>query len=114
LQSWESQIKDRVKFDETEDTASGEYLAYEIDDFDLDMGDGVLYPILASPESAPDVADRRSQVGDNPPARVSLCLSMMMFPLMKSSELLSKGCFQVHMSVTLYIEITPLIVDCTT
>jgi hypothetical protein len=61
LQSWETQIKGLVKFDETE-----ERLAYDIDDFDLDMGDGVLRPILASPESSSNVADRRSQVGDNP------------------------------------------------
>jgi hypothetical protein len=46
-----------VKFDEIEDTAAEEHLAYDIDDFDLDIGDGVLHPILASPESAPNVAD---------------------------------------------------------
>jgi hypothetical protein len=66
LQHWESQIKGLVKFDETEDVGTEERLAYEIDDFDLDIGDGVLHPILDSPESAPNVADRRSQVGDNP------------------------------------------------
>jgi hypothetical protein len=66
LQRWECQIKGLVKFDETEDAAADERLAYEIDDFDTDIGDGVLHPILASPESAPNVADRRSQVGDNP------------------------------------------------
>ena len=66
LQRWETQIKGLVKFDEIEDAAAEERLAYEIDDFDLDIGDGVLHPILASPESAPNVADRRFQVGDNP------------------------------------------------
>ncbi|KAH9203041.1 hypothetical protein DL95DRAFT_399711, partial [Leptodontidium sp. 2 PMI_412] len=66
LQCWESQIKSFAKFDETEDAAAEERLAYEIDDFDLDIGDGVLHPIVTSPESASNVFDRRSQVGDNP------------------------------------------------
>ncbi|KAF8860613.1 hypothetical protein BDZ45DRAFT_800769 [Acephala macrosclerotiorum] len=66
LQCWELQIKGLIKFDETEDVGVEERPAYEMDDFDLDIGDGVLHPILASPESAPNVADRRSQVGDNP------------------------------------------------
>ena len=66
LQRWESQIKGLVKFDEIEDAAAEEHLTYEIDDFDLDIGDGILHPILASPESAPNVADQRSQLGDNP------------------------------------------------
>ncbi|KAH9203038.1 hypothetical protein DL95DRAFT_180650, partial [Leptodontidium sp. 2 PMI_412] len=66
LQRWKSQIKGLIKFDETEDIGAEERLAYEIDDFGPDIGDGVLHPILSSPESAPNVADRRSQVGDNP------------------------------------------------
>ncbi|PVH68340.1 hypothetical protein DL98DRAFT_631600, partial [Cadophora sp. DSE1049] len=66
LQRWELQIKGHVKSDETEDTGAEERLTYEMDDFDPDIGDGVLHPILALPESAPNVADRRSQVGDNP------------------------------------------------
>jgi hypothetical protein len=36
-----------------------------MDDFDVDLGDGVLYPLLSSPESSLNVADRRCQVGDN-------------------------------------------------
>jgi hypothetical protein len=66
LQRWKSQIKGLVKFDEAEDATAEDRLAYGIDDFDLDMGDGVWHPILASPESSPNVADRRSLVGDNP------------------------------------------------
>jgi hypothetical protein len=46
-----------MKFDEVEDTAASEHLAYEIDDFDLDIRDAVLHPILTSPESAPNLAD---------------------------------------------------------
>jgi hypothetical protein len=49
-----------VKFDEIEDAAAEERLVYKIDDFDLDIGDRILYPILALPESAPNIADRRS------------------------------------------------------
>jgi hypothetical protein len=37
-----------------------------MDDFDVDLGDGVLYPLLSSPENSLNVADRRRQVGDNP------------------------------------------------
>jgi len=66
LQRWESQIKGLIKFHETEDVGVEERLAHEMDDFDLDIEDGVLHPILTSPESAPNIADRRSQVGDNP------------------------------------------------
>jgi hypothetical protein len=66
LQRWESQIKGLIKSDGTQDVGVEERLAYEIDDFDLDRGDGVLHPILTSPESAPNIADRRSQVGDYP------------------------------------------------
>jgi hypothetical protein len=66
LQRWELQIKGLVKFDKTEDVGAEERLAYKINDFDLDIGDSVLHPILASPESAPNIADRRCQVGDNP------------------------------------------------
>jgi hypothetical protein len=55
-----------VKFDEIEDTAAEERLVYKIDDFDLDIGDGVLYPILALPESTPNMADWQFQVGNNP------------------------------------------------
>ena len=60
------QIKGLVKFNNTGDVEAEERLVYKIDDFDLDIGDGVLYPILALPESAPNIADQRSQVGDNP------------------------------------------------
>ncbi|KAH6692767.1 hypothetical protein BKA61DRAFT_280774 [Leptodontidium sp. MPI-SDFR-AT-0119] len=66
LQRWKSQIKGLIKFDETEDIGAEERLAYEIDDFGPDIGDGVLHPILSSLKSAPNVADRRSQVSDNP------------------------------------------------
>jgi hypothetical protein len=60
LQRWESQIKGLMKFNETEDAAAKERLAYKMDDFDLNIGDGVLHPILASLESAPNVADQWS------------------------------------------------------
>lgn len=66
LQRWQQRIKGLVKFDETEDIAAEERIAYEMDDFDLDPGDGVLHPILTSPESTPNVLDLRSRVGDNP------------------------------------------------
>jgi hypothetical protein len=55
-----------VKFDKIEDTVAEECLMYKIDNFDLDIGDRILYPILALLESAPNVADRQSQVSDSP------------------------------------------------
>lgn len=39
---------------------------YKISDFDLNIGDRVLYPILTLLESVPNVTDRRSQVSNNP------------------------------------------------
>jgi hypothetical protein len=47
LQQWEMRIKGLVKFDEIDDLTSEERLAYGIDDFDLDVTDGMLYPTLS-------------------------------------------------------------------
>jgi hypothetical protein len=90
LQRWELQIKGLVKFDETEDIAAQERLAYEIDDFDLDIEDAVLHPILASPESAPNVVDRRSQVGDNPTGTSLALLVSEDVPLNEKKRLVVK------------------------
>ena len=43
--------------DKIEDTVAEERLMYKIEDFDLDIGDRVLYPILALLESALNVVD---------------------------------------------------------
>jgi hypothetical protein len=79
-----------VKFDEIEDETAEERLVYEIDDFDLDIGDGVLRPILASPESAPNVADRRSQVGNNPTGKSLTLLVNQDIPLNEKQRLVAE------------------------
>lgn len=55
-----------IKLDKIEGIEAEERPAFDIDDFDLDLGDGVLHPILGSPESSLNVADRRAHAGDDP------------------------------------------------
>jgi hypothetical protein len=76
-----------MKFDEVEDTAASVYLAYEIDDFDLEIRDVVLRPILTSPESAPNLAERRAQVGDNPTGKSLALLVSEDIPLNEKQRL---------------------------
>ena len=57
-------IKGLVKLDEAEGIRDGDRLAFKIDDFDVDLGDYVLRPLLSSSESSLDIADRRHKVGD--------------------------------------------------
>jgi hypothetical protein len=66
LQRWELRIKGLIKLDETDVIGAVEGLLFDIDDFDLDLEDGVLQPILSSAGSVPNLADRRLQVGDSP------------------------------------------------
>ena len=66
LQSWESQSTGLIQLNDTEDIESEERAAFEVDDFDLYLGDGALYPTLNSVGSILNLADRRSQVGNNP------------------------------------------------
>jgi hypothetical protein len=77
-----------VKFDEIEDTTAEKRLVYEIDDFDLDIGDRVLYPILALPESAPNMADRQSQVSNSPTSTSLILLVNEDIPLNKKQYLM--------------------------
>jgi hypothetical protein len=46
-----------VKFNEIEDTIAKERLVYKIDDFNLNIRDRILYPILALLESALNIVD---------------------------------------------------------
>lgn len=55
-----------VKLDEIDDIGDEERLAFGIDDFNLEGGDGVLHPFPDSVESVPNLAARRSQVGEDP------------------------------------------------
>jgi hypothetical protein len=68
LQNWKSQIKGLVGLDELENTEAEDRIAFETENFDVDLGDSVLRPTLnlSSIETLPNLSDRRAQVGDNP------------------------------------------------
>jgi hypothetical protein len=87
LQHWESQIKANVKLNEIHDIGPEERVAFEVDDFDLDLGDGVLLPILSTAGSVPNLADRRSQVGDNPTGTTLTLLVNEDIPLNQKQQL---------------------------
>jgi hypothetical protein len=40
--------------------------APDLDDFNADITDGILLPLLVEPEAIPDVEERRSRVGETP------------------------------------------------
>jgi len=87
LQHWESRIKCHNKLDEIDDISTEERLAFDVDDFDLDIGDGILRPILSSDESVPNLADRRSQVGHNPTGTTLTLLVNEDIPLNRKQQL---------------------------
>ena len=67
VQHWKSQIKApvRLELEEADAIPTEMQLAFGVDDFNLDVGDGILHPLL-NIEGIPNLADRRSQVGDTP------------------------------------------------
>jgi len=66
LQQWESQIKGLSKYDDIDDMDPEERIDFEVDNFNVDLGDGALHPALNSIESVPNLAYRRLQVGYSP------------------------------------------------
>ena len=62
--------------------------AFEVDDFNLDLGNGALYPTLNSAESIPNLADQRSDVGDNPSGATLTELVCENLPLNKKQQLI--------------------------
>jgi len=62
--------------------------AFEVDDFNLDLGNGALYPTLNSAESIPNLADQRSDVGDNPSGATLTELVRENLPLNKKQQLI--------------------------
>ena len=56
LQQWESRIKGLTKYDDLDDMDPEERIAFEVDNFNVDLGDGALYPVLNSIESVPNLA----------------------------------------------------------
>jgi hypothetical protein len=87
LQNWKSQIKGLVTLDELDDAETEERIAFESDDFGLDLGDGALHPTLNSLQGIPNLADLRSQVGDNPSGTTLTTLVSEVLPLNRKQRL---------------------------
>jgi hypothetical protein len=83
LQQWQLQIKSIAKLDDP-----GEGPALDLDDFNVDSGDGILHPTLASVDSIPNLADRRLQVGDSPTAATLIDLLFDVIPLNTKQRLI--------------------------
>jgi hypothetical protein len=63
LQSWETCLRD-INAQADQDNTIGS--APDLDDFNANITDGILLPLLVVPEAIPDVEERRSRVGDAP------------------------------------------------
>ena len=88
LQDWESHIKGLTKLDDSDDMEPEERSAFEVDDFNLDLGNGALYPTLNSAESIPNLTDQHSDVGDNPSGATLTELVCKSLPLNKKQQLI--------------------------
>jgi hypothetical protein len=82
LQQWDSQIETFAKPDDTD-----EPVALDFDDFNLDLGDGILHPTLESTDSISNLADRRLQVGENPTGATLIDLISEDIPLNRKQRL---------------------------
>jgi hypothetical protein len=67
LQCWESRVKGLVRLSEADDSTAEARLAFELDGFNIDVRDGIIHPLLNVVDGIPNLADHRSQVGNNPP-----------------------------------------------
>ena len=56
MQQWESQIKGLSKYDDIDDMDPEEHIAFEVDNFNMDLDDSTLHPTLNSIESIPNLA----------------------------------------------------------
>jgi Helitron helicase-like domain at N-terminus/PIF1-like helicase len=83
LQRWQLQLKIAGKADDPDDDP-----APDMDDFNLDSGDGILHPALAPIDSIPNLADRRQQVGENPTAATLIDLIIDDIPLNTKQRLI--------------------------
>jgi hypothetical protein len=63
LQTWETCLGD-ISTQASQDINIGP--APDLDDFNADITDGILMPLLVEPEPLPDMEERRSRVGDAP------------------------------------------------
>ncbi|KAL6405631.1 hypothetical protein AUP68_11392, partial [Ilyonectria robusta] len=67
LHGWESRLKSLAKFGEkgiTTPAATGS--GFEFDDFNLEIGNGIIHPVLTGLDMIPAVADRQCRVGEKP------------------------------------------------
>ena len=91
VQQWESQMKGVTRLDdEFDDMEPEEDIAFGVDGFNAGPHDGALYPTLSSPEGMPNLADLRSQVGNNPSGATLTELVKTHFPLNEKQELIVK------------------------
>ena len=86
LQDWQLQLKIAAKLDDPDDPDDDP--ASDVDDFNLDTGDGILLPALASVDAIQDLAARRLQVGENPTAATLIELIIDDIPLNTKQRLI--------------------------
>jgi hypothetical protein len=66
LQVWEFQLKGVTKADKEGNLTTVTGLGFDLDHFKLDIGDGILRPMLSGSKAIPALTDRRTHVGDKP------------------------------------------------
>ena len=83
LETWKSQIKIFTRHDQLDDVETDERIAFEDNDFTLDLGDGTLHPTLNSLQiqDMPNLADLRSRLGNNPSGTTLTALVSEVLPL---------------------------------
>jgi hypothetical protein len=87
LQRWQLQLKIARKLDDPDDPDDDP--APDMDDFNVDSGDGILHPALApAVDTIPNLASRRLQVGENPTAATLIELIMDDIPLNTKQRLI--------------------------
>jgi hypothetical protein len=88
LRDWELRFKNRPSSTNEQSVTPGATSDHlELDDFNLQIEDGFLHPILADSDSIPALVDRRSQIGDNPTGASLTALIVEDIPLNTKQQL---------------------------
>lgn len=87
LECWNKRVKGFVTLGDTGDSTAEDRLAFELDDFNLDLGDSILQPQLNITEHTPNLADHRSRVSKNPTGASLTLLVMEDLPLNEKQRL---------------------------
>ncbi|KAI7970124.1 hypothetical protein EIK77_000334 [Talaromyces pinophilus] len=89
LQAWESRLKGFANLDH-EESMDREVATSSsaLDNFDAQIEDSILQPMLASSEMIPAVDDRRSRVGDNPTGASLTSLVIEVIPLNRKQRMI--------------------------